>query len=60
MKHLSEGRKIDGRATCQAKVVDTYYSSKPGEGQDKEQQHIDAKGGIDNLDNKINAKKKQN
>lgn len=52
-------RSPDGRDRKQAKVVDTYDPSKPGEGQAKEQQHIDARGGIDNLDNKINAKQKQ-
>ncbi len=50
-------RSNDGRDRTQAKVVDTYPANKPQAGADAEQQEIDRRGGIDKLDNKINAKR---
>ena len=47
----------DGRDRTQAEVIDGYDPSVPGAGAEAEQLQIDLHGGIDNLDNKINAKR---
>ncbi len=45
----------DGRDRTQAEVIGGYDPAVPGAGAEAEQDAIDAAGGIDNLDNKINA-----
>ena len=47
-------RSKDGRDRSQAEVVDTYNAADTQEGRQKEQQHIDQNGGVQNLDNKRN------
>jgi len=47
-------RSKDGRDRSKAEVVDTYNASDTQEGRQKEQQHIDQNGGVQNLDNKRN------
>jgi hypothetical protein len=48
----------DGRDRTKAEVIDTYDPDNVQEGREKEQKHIDANGGIENLDNKRNEIKK--
>jgi uncharacterized protein RhaS with RHS repeats len=47
-------RSNDGRDRTQAEVIDNYDPANTMEGREKEQQHIDANGGLPNLDNKRN------
>lgn len=48
----------DGRDRSKAEVVDTYNASDTTSGRQKEQQQIDAHGGVTELDNKRNEVKK--
>ncbi len=50
-------RSPDGRDRTQAEVIDTYDRSISGAGAETEQRQIDLHGGIEQLDNVINAKK---
>ncbi len=47
-------RSADGRDRTQAKKIDTYKPQNPGEGRAKEQQAMNDRGGVDELDNKRN------
>ena len=42
--------------STKAEVIDTYDSSKKGQGAYKEQKAIDSRGGVDKLDNKRNER----
>lgn len=53
-------RSRDGRDRTQAEVVDTYNSSDKQEGRVKEQQKIDALGGVKKIDNKRNEIRPRN
>ena len=46
----------DGRGRTQAEVIENYDAGDSSAGATAEQGQIDAHGGIENLDNKINAK----
>jgi hypothetical protein len=52
-------RSKDGRDRTQAQVVNTYDSGNTQEGREKEQAEINARGGVQNLDNRRNEIQQQ-